>query len=65
MIIRKYPDVNFVKIKFHFFRILFINGLSFSARKHYIHSVVKVVKILRGNARENQADLRNLFQQPF
>ena len=46
MIIRKYPEINFVKIKFHFFRILLINGLSFSARKHYIHSVVKVFKIL-------------------
>ena len=46
MIIRKYPEVNFVKIKFHFFRILLINGLSFSARKHDIHSVVKVFKIL-------------------
>ena len=46
MIIRQYPEVNFVKIKFQFICILLLNGLSFSATKHYIHSVVKVFKVL-------------------
>ena len=45
MIIRKYPEVNFVKIKFHFPYFTY-KWTQFSARNHYIHSVVKVFKIL-------------------
>ena len=48
MMIRWYLEVNFVKIKFHFFRILLINALSFSAGKHYLHPVVKVLFRLAG-----------------
>ena len=47
MNIRQYPEVIFFfYIKIWFFRILLINGLSFSARKHFIHSVVKIFEIL-------------------